>query len=187
VLGKWGTVKKNFTGTITEPVPPFIYNRLLDSIPVQIRTEHKLEPEPVLPKVGRSGQFVDENEFEQEIIKPLLKQWNFKAKPQFPCRVRVGGQVHAGRVDFFVSDDRGPLTLFENKRKIINNRDRQAAVEQARSYALHLGLPSFVVAAPEGFWIYAISRNEENLVKHYPATASIDYVDMKQQLLKLRS
>jgi hypothetical protein len=29
-----------------------------------------------------------------------------------------------------------------------------------------LGLPSFVVASPEGLWIYSLSRNRTKLEKH---------------------
>ncbi|MDP6361445.1 MAG: hypothetical protein QF473_40420, partial [Planctomycetota bacterium] len=32
ILGNWGTVKKNFTGTVTEPVPHRIYNAILDRL-----------------------------------------------------------------------------------------------------------------------------------------------------------
>ncbi len=64
-----------------------------------------------------------------------------------------------------MSDERGPVTLFEDKLRIINDKDLQPAVDQAKSYALQLGLPSFVVAAPEGLWLYSLDRHLEKLVK----------------------
>jgi hypothetical protein len=82
------------------------------------------------------------------------------------CRLRLGTQVHHGRVDLLVSDTHGPLTLFENKLRILNDQDRDLAAEQARSYALTLGLPSFVVASPEGLWIYALQSNQATLQRH---------------------
>lgn len=39
--------------------------------------------------------------------------------------------------------------------------ESEAAVAQAKSYALHPGLPSSVVAATEELWIYSLERNHE--------------------------
>ena len=67
-------------------------------------------------------------------------------------------------------NERGPVTLFENKFRIINDeKDLQPAVDQAKSYALILGLPSFVVASPEGMWLYSLEWNKETLVKKVSA------------------
>lgn len=187
ILSTWSSIRKHFNGTVTEPVPPAVYNRLLDFIPKEVKVEHQLVPEPVIAGAQPSGQFVSEAEFEAVKIAPMLQQWNFKIKAQYPCRVRVGGQLHTGWVDFLVSDDRGQLTLFENKLRIINPKDLERAVEQAKSYALHLSLPSFVVAAPEGFWVYAIEKNHACLVETYPTSEKVDFDKMKQQLLSLRS
>ncbi|HHY89790.1 MAG TPA: hypothetical protein GYA06_12830 [Chloroflexi bacterium] len=51
-----------------------------------------------------------------------------------------------------VWNEHGPLTLSEDNLRIRPGVpvDLEAAMNQARSNALLLGLPSFVVAAPEG-------------------------------------
>ena len=174
-------------GTVTEPVPHSIYNRILDEIPIAMKKKYNLHPEPIAT-VGRSGQFTSEADFEEKVIEPLLKRWGFKYKSQYPCRFRIGSQNHRGRVDFYVSDKGGALTLFEDKFRIFNDEDLKLAVNQAKSYALLLGLPSFVVASPEGLWLYSLSKNEETLVKKL----LLDEIDQKQEeefralLLKLR-
>ncbi len=47
ILGQWGTARKHFQGTITEPMPHSIYNRLLDKLPKETRQRYDLKPEPV--------------------------------------------------------------------------------------------------------------------------------------------
>jgi len=186
VLSKWGTVRKQFTGTVIEPVPHSIYNRLLDMLPRAVRAQHRLEPEP-LANVGRSGEFTSEAEFEEEVVAPLLERWGFKYQAQYPCHFRFGSQDHRGRVDFFVSDERGPLTLFEDKFRIHNEDHLQPAVAQAKSYAIMLGLPSFVVAAPEGLWLYSLHRNVEQLELDVPGdTLAEREEELRSQLLRLR-
>jgi hypothetical protein len=205
ILGKWGTVNRNFVGTVAEPMPPAIYNRLLEKIPLEkipsvTREMYGLESAPVgEPPTGKlpglshptlatrhlSGQFETEAKFEDEVIVPLLKRWNLKYKRQHPCTFRIGRQDHRGKVDFHVSNREGPLTLFEDKLRIINDRDLEPAIAQAKSYALLLGLPSFVVASPEGMWLYSLDRNQEKLIK-LPADTVDWEEEIKSLLLKLR-
>lgn len=162
VLGSWGAVRKRFQGTVTEPVPHSIYNRLLDKIPSPIRRRFGLTKEPVAP-VGRSGEFSSEADFEDRVIEPLIRRWGFKYQRQHPCLFSIGSQRHHTRVDFLVSDGQGPLTLFEDKFRILRAGDLGAAVDQAKSYALQLGLPSFVVASPEHLRLYSLNRSQEHL------------------------
>lgn len=167
VLGNWGVVRKRLTGVRTESVPHSIYNRLLREIPERMREDHGLEPEPT-SEVGRSGQFVSEADFEDRIIEPLLKRWGLGYQRQHKRRFRFGSQNHLGIVDFYVSDGRGPITLFENKFRILDEKQLNEAAEQGRSYALMLGVPSFVVASPEGIWVYSLDRHREKLEMHVP-------------------
>jgi hypothetical protein len=187
-LGKWGLVRRNFQGTVTEPMPYSMYNRLLDKIPAALRDEHGLEYEPVATMEG-SGQFASEAEFEEDMIVPLLKHWELKYQAQHPCLFRVGSQYHSGKVDFLVSDAAGPLTLFEDKLRIINDRELKPAVDQAKSYALLLGLPSFVVASPEGMWLYSLAKNQERLVKQVPVSEFRDRQEeeFRELLVTLRA
>lgn len=188
ILGKWGLVRRNFQGTVTEPVPYSMYNRLLDKIPKAMRKDHDLEYEPVAT-MESSGQFASEAEFEEAIIVPLLKHWGLKYQAQYPCLFRVGSQYHSGKVDFLVSDAAGPLTLFEDKLRIISDGELKPAVDQAKSYALLLGLPSFVVASPEGMWLYALDRNRETLAKQIPFSEfkGQQEEEFRDTLLRLRS
>jgi len=189
IIGQWGIVKRRFVGTVTEPIPHSVYNRLLTKISEKIQKKHHLEPEPVVITASCSGQFALEEDFEEEVIAPLLRRWGFKYKQRYICPFQIGSQDHLGRVDFYVSDQNGPLTLFEDKLRILNDKDLKKAIDQAKSYALLLGLPSFVVASPEGLWLYGLNKNVGSLVKEI----SIDAMSNQKQeeefrnlLLKLR-
>jgi hypothetical protein len=187
VLGEWGAVRKRFQGIVVESMPPSIYNRLLEKIPRDLCTLHDLEPEPTASE-GLSGRFAIEADFADQVIEPLLRQWDFRFEREYKCQFFVGSQAIYGRIDFLVSDGRGPITLFENKRKILDEKALNLAVEQGKSYALMLGLPSFVVASPEGLWIYSLSRNLTNLEKHV-STDDLKTEDgqIRSTLLSLRA
>ena len=169
IVGKWGAVRKRFQGVVVESVPHSVYNRLLEKIPEDLRAHHNLYPEPTASE-GRSGEFASEADFEDQVIEPLLRRWGFGFERQYRCQFFAGSESRIGRVDFHVSDGRGPITLFENKFKILggdDGKDLWQAREQGKSYALMLGLPSFVVASPEGLWIYSLNRNHVELKKHF--------------------
>jgi hypothetical protein len=187
VLGDWGVVRKRLTGVRTEPVPHTIYNRLLLEIPERTREAHGLIPEPTAD-VGRSGQFVSEKDFEDRVIEPLLRRWDLGYQKQYKRRFRFGSQNHLGIVDFYVSDGKGPVTLFENKARILDEKELKEAAEQGRSYALMLGTPSFVVASPEGIWVYSLDRHREKLEMHVPLDdlGSRDE-EIRNGLLRLRT
>lgn len=185
VLGGWNVVRKQFQGVVVESVPHSVYNRLLEKIPEDLRTLHDLEPEPT--NEGLSGQFDSEADFEDQVIEPLLRRWGFSYQKQYRCRFQYGRQALYGLVDFYVSDGTGPITLFENKFRILNEKDLQQAMEQGRSYALMLGLPCFVVASPEGVWIYSLQRHVETLEEHVPLNElDAREEDIRRALLRLR-
>jgi hypothetical protein len=93
-----------------------------------------------------------EETFEDVVVAPLLDQWGLAYVRQAPCPAPA-----RGRIDILVYDRSSaqPLTLFENKRQIASTQALRQATAQAHRYARALGLPSFVVAAPAGIWIYA--------------------------------
>lgn len=210
VLGEWGIVKKKFVGTVTEPVPYVAYNQLVKKISSEVQARYKLEPEevtkpvspseppeglrkfsqlPTLATPEYSGRFALEAEFEEKVVVPLLKKrWNFKHHAQYGCPVWIGSQQHQLWVDFLVSDDERPLTLFEDKLRFINDEDLKSAVGQAKSYALLLGLSSFVVASPEGMWLYALDGNQERLEEPISQlkARSQQEAEFRERLLKLR-
>jgi hypothetical protein len=201
VLKEWGIVRRNFVGTTAEPVPPRAYNRLLDLIGSDLQAKHNLEREPepssvtsppfhpaTWPTPELSGRFGLEADFEEKVIRPLLKGWGFKAQGQYTCSAWVGSHEQQLRVDFLVSDDEGPVTLFEDKLRIISDEDLEPAIGQAKSYALLLGLPSFVVASPEGMWLYALDGNQERLAEPISQlkAKSQQEEEFKHLLLRLR-
>jgi hypothetical protein len=112
-----------------------------------------------LRRVRLALQLVDrlEHEFEAETIVRLLKRWGLRHRRQVVCRIRKRGQVCIGRIDFLVhtEDNKALLTLFENKRHIRSVAERERAAAQANDYARAHRLRSFVIAAPEGLWIYS--------------------------------
>ncbi len=72
ILGEWGIVRKRFQGTVTEPIPHSIYNRLLERISEPVRRKFGLTAEPVAP-VGSSGKFTSEADFEDRVCSAPLK------------------------------------------------------------------------------------------------------------------
>jgi hypothetical protein len=162
VLKECQFIRKSFQGSVTESIPHRFYNRLLDFIPQGIKDEIGLVTEKIAI-TGSAGDFNSEAEFEEQVIAPILKRWGFKYKQQNPCVFHVGGQIHKTRIDFVVSDERALVTLFEDKIIIVDEKMLASAREQAKSYALMLGLSSFVVASPEGMWVYSLKKNVEKL------------------------
>ena len=61
-------------------------------------------------------------------------------------------------------------------------------MDQGKSYALMLTLPTFVVASPEGLWIYSLIRNHTKLEKHI-STDDLKTEDgqVRSMLLNLRA
>lgn len=98
-----------------------------------------------------------ECDFETHTIIPLLQRWHVPYRQQVWCEMRSSGGSPFGRIDFLINteDNRAPLTLFENKRQITSETQRLRAVQQANAYAQARRLRSFVVAAPEGLWVYS--------------------------------
>jgi thiol-disulfide isomerase/thioredoxin len=89
--------------------------------------------------------------FEDVVVMPLLERWDLTCVRQAPCPAPA-----RGRIDMLVYERslERPLTLFENKRQVASTYALGQASAQAHRYARALGLPSFVVAAPAGLWIY---------------------------------
>jgi thiol-disulfide isomerase/thioredoxin len=96
-----------------------------------------------------------EERFEDAVLLPLVAGWGCVARRQVACALGEGAG-RRGRVDLLVYErpEGEPLTLIESKRQIAGEPELQQAARQALAYAQSLGLPSFVVAAPRGLWIY---------------------------------
>lgn len=106
-----------------------------------------------------------EGSFEDAVILPLIADWGWAARRQVSCPARSGRRAAHDRVDILVSDEAGPITLFESKRQIASAAALQAAASQGYGYAAALRLPAFVVAAPVGMWLYAVREGRPALVE----------------------
>jgi hypothetical protein len=95
-------------------------------------------------------------------------------------RFIIGRQYHTCFVDFIIHDEKGTVTLFEDKIEILNDARLQEAVLQAKSYSLLLGINNFVIASPEGFWIYRLDKNKESLLEKI----SSDEFEEKEEALR---
>ena len=106
-----------------------------------------------------------EQVFEDAVLIPLLDAWGWRYRRQVACP----GAANRGRVDILVYDDNmlAPRTLFENKRQIGSQAALQQAATQARRYAEQFGLPTFVVAAPAGLWVYRLDDGQARLFQAY--------------------
>ncbi len=126
-----------------------------------------------------------EEVFEDRVLVPLLEGWELRYSRQHPCPLREGAS--RGRIDLLVSDVYGPLTLFENKRLFRSDADLRQATMQAKAYAVALGLPSFVVAAPAGFWVHSLNNTHARLEAHFSSLELHTYPShVKELLLQLR-
>lgn len=164
ILKEWNFVKMQSQGTITDPVPNSVFNHLLERIDKNILNDYNITPEPLANAI-HSGQFSSEEEFEDKVIEPMLKRWGLKFQRQSPCEFIIGSQSHICQIDFLVRDEIGLITLFENKVRIANEKELSRAVLQAKSYSLQMGISSFIVASPEGFWVYNLNKNKESLLE----------------------
>lgn len=129
-----------------------------------------------------------EQVFEDAVIIPLLDAWGWRYGRQVVCPRPADRSVVRGRVDILAyhSADGEPLTLFEAKRQIAHPSALHQAAAQAHRYAEAFHLPSFVVAAPSGMWIYRRERGQAQLLQ---AFSSLEIVSqptvLKTTLLQL--
>lgn len=110
-----------------------------------------------------------EERFEDVVLLPMLARWGLAAERQVPCALPGRGPALRGRVDLLVREGPGgpPLTLIESKRQIRGEPELQQAARQAAGYAASLGLPSSVVAAPRGVWVFRHAGGRPGLVHHW--------------------
>lgn len=140
---------------------------------------------PAPPKAPRAGEVArprNEREFELVYVEPLIQRLGLTFEYQFRERWKRGSQYFPYKVDYLVGSDGDRLTLFENKLSIRSENAREEPVKQARSYAMELGVPSFVVAAQEGLWLYRVWNSREDLV--YP---HVHWHEIGQHEAKLKS
>ena len=122
-------------------------------------------PEPLLRLLAEDALTADgeysrlwsplEDCFEKAVLLPLIDALGFAAERQHRI-LNWPGNTRNGRIDLLVHDQHGLITLIESKRALRSLGDLRAAAKQAQGYARAMHLPSFVVAAPLGLWVYAL-------------------------------
>ncbi|PQO25135.1 hypothetical protein C5Y96_26925 [Blastopirellula marina] len=182
VLKDWSVIRQQFQGVKTEPVPHACYNELISKIPNSICQELDLTPEPVA-HVAHSGEFATEAEFEEKIVDPLLRGWGLNFLRQYPLKCYFGTQKITGYVDYLIQYDGRPVAVVENKLRIVNDVQLAAAVNQARSYALMLGVQCFVVGAPEGLKLYQLKGTVEEVVSEWSLGSKSQEETFREKLL----
>jgi thioredoxin 1 len=142
-------------GEIATRVVGFVSPDLLRLLCDQVASG-ALPPEPFWSPV--------EATFEDVVVVPLLKAWGFTY-----LRQAASPRPARGRIDFLVYDQPSapPLTLFENKRQLVSPQALAQAAAQAHGYARALQVPSFVVAAPAGLWIYASTATAPVIARQF--------------------
>lgn len=131
-----------------------------------------------------------EERFEDTVMIPLLHQWGFSVERQVSCALTRQPRQQRGRIDLLVYDQPSapPLTLVESKRQIRGAQDVEQAAAQAAGYARSLALPSFVVAAPRGLWIYRNDGKSAICVRHITSLELHQAPELPRQiLLRLRA
>lgn len=159
-------------GEIVTRAVGFLAPELLRHLCAQV-AEDALPPELLWSPV--------EATFEDLVVAPLLQRWGLAYTRQAPSPAPA-----RGRIDFLVYDDPGgpPLTLFENKRAIAAPAALALAAAQAHGYARALGVPSCVVAAPAGLWIYSSAAADPVLVRRISALELLEQPDAALAVLR---
>jgi thioredoxin 1 len=93
---------------------------------------------------------------EDTVILPLLQDAGLFYQRQVACQLPADSPRQRGRIDILVSvhPQAPPFTLIESKRLLRSPGDLALAVAQALPYARARCLPTFIVAAPSGLWLY---------------------------------
>jgi hypothetical protein len=112
------------------------------------------------------------------VLIPLFAQWGWTVQRQAACAL---GDKQRGRIDLLVFDhaDAQPITLVESKRAIRSAYELQQAVAQAQGYARSLGLPSFLIADPQGIRVYRCDDAQAVCVRQF---TSLDVHHSPEQL-----
>lgn len=110
-------------------------------------------------------RFTSEHSFEERVISPLLLHFCLDFERQKHVQIPTGHKYTPGFVDYVVHDERGLLTIIENKKAIPSETKLGEAADQGASYARALHSPTVVVAAPQGIWIFEVQRYDVRLAR----------------------
>lgn len=165
--------------------------RLLDGVLGDKTVIATGRPRPAASKVpealrpATAVRYRREREFEHACVEPLLRRLDFTFEAQYKSHWKRGSRYFEYIVDHLVLSDAKPITLVENKLNIASRKALDEAVKQARSYAMELALPSFVVAAQEGLWLYRLWNGREDRVHPHVLWPEIGYHEARLKSLML--
>ena len=152
VLGKMPIVAKNMQGINGVELRPSDYNYIVDQSGIDL-------PKLEYAATEHSGEYVNEKQVEEELIKPFLKKLGYEESDyERQMYIEIGNHNHALIPDFVLcpgstSGHYSGFAIVEAKRSIKNEKQLVAAKTQARSYAKLLGARYTVVASMEKVWI----------------------------------
>lgn len=142
-----------------------------------------LLPAAPAPAKARPGP---EREFELNVVLPLLGRWNVDYREQLHCKIQ--SKHSRGLIDIMIyrAGGKRQVTLFENKARIQSDASLARAVKQANLYARARRLRSFVVAAPEGLWVYSRPDGKPRLERKFsPAEVAAGAFEAKELVIRL--
>jgi thioredoxin 1 len=121
-------------------------------------------------------------QLEDVVLLPLFTQWGWTVQRQAAC---VIGNNRRGRIDLlvFAQPDAPPITLVEGKRAVRSAYELQQVVNQAGAYAHSLELPSFIIAAPQGIWVYRCNGARSVCVRQFTSLEIHESPEQMQRLL----
>ena len=167
ILSKMSIVKKNLQGINGVELRPSEYNHILDitkGTDIK-RLEYAMDVS--------EDECVNEREVENKLIKPLLKKLGYTEEEYTQqLKIPIGNHNNLLIPDFVLLPQmkRGFQTAFaiiEAKRSITTKKELKAALEQARSYALQLGVKYSVVFSQEKIWVTTDQDNYAKVVKEF--------------------
>ena len=154
----------------------------------KLRQSSAVRSSDLPPRPVRFGLFAGEKEFCERFMLPLVEQMGYQYQSQYPCKFRTGRDTYSGRVDIMVLDQQVPITVIEAKQAIYGSHPTHDHIEQARSYAVNLGIDMFIIAAPEGLWVYHLRRIHETLLRVFrPSEKDSLAVELRQLIQKQRT
>ena len=145
-------VAKNMQGINGIELRPSDYNYIINQSGIDL-------PKLEYTATEQSGEYVNEKQVEEELIKPLLKKLGYEESDyERQMYIEIGNHNHALIPDFVLSPNStsghySGFAIVEAKRSIKNEKQLVAAKTQARSYAKLLGARYTVVASMEKVWI----------------------------------
>ena len=163
ILSKMPIVAKNMQGINGVELKPSEYNYIVSKAGKDLpRLENALSE--------NEGQFANEKDVEEKLVKPLLTKLGFDEKDYVQqMYIEIGNHNYALIPDFVINPistngHYSGYTTIEVKRSITSEKQLKQVKVQARSYAKILGAKYSVIASMEKVWITGYEDDYESCV-----------------------